>query len=40
METAGDLQGNIVITPQVGLHFGHEGNQNERKCKEKLFKSL
>ena len=39
MATEGDCQENIEATLQVGLDFGHEGNQNDRRCKEKLFKS-
>ena len=40
MAREGDRQENIEVPPQVGLDFGHEGNQNDRKFKEKLFKSL
>ena len=40
MAREGDRQENIEVEPQVGLDFGHEGNQNDRKFKEKLFKSL
>ena len=29
---------NIEVSRQVGLDFGREGNQNDRKCKEKIFK--
>ena len=39
MDTEGDRQENIEVPPQVGLDFGNEGNQNDRKCKEKLFES-
>ena len=39
MATEDDRQDNIEASPQVGLDFGHEGNQNHRRCKEKLFKS-
>ena len=37
MATEGNRQENIEVPPYVGLDFGHEGNQNDRKCKEKLF---
>ena len=40
MATGGDLQENIQVSPQFGLDFGNEANQNDRRCKEKLFKSL
>ena len=40
MATEGDRQENMEVSPQVGLDFGSEGNQNDRRCKEKLFKSL
>ena len=40
MATEGDRQENIEVSPQVGLDFGSEGNQNDRRCKEKLCKSL
>ena len=40
MATEGDREENIEVSPQVGLDFGSEGNQNDRRCKEKLFKSL
>ena len=39
MATEGDRQENIEVPPQVALDFGHEGNQNDHKCKEKLFES-
>ena len=40
MATEGDRQENIEVSPQVDLDFGNKGNQNDRRCKEKLFKSL
>ena len=40
MATEGDRQENIEASPQVGFDFGNKGNQNDRRCKEKLFKSL
>ena len=40
MATEGDRQENMEVSSQVGLDFGSEGNQNDRRCKEKLFKSL
>ena len=40
MATEGDRQEDIKVSPQVGLDFGNERNQNDRRCKEKLFKSL
>ena len=40
MATEADRDKNIELSPQVGLDFGNEGNQNDRRCKEKLFKSL
>ena len=40
MATEHNRQENIEAPPQVGLDFGHEGNQNDRGCKEKLFKSF
>ena len=40
MATEGDRQENMEVSPQVGLDFGSEGNQNDRRCKEKLCKSL
>ena len=40
METEGDRQEYIEVPLQVGLDFGHKGNQNDHRCKEKLFKSL
>ena len=39
MATEGDRQEHIEVPPQFGLDFGHEGNQNDRKCNEKLFES-
>ena len=39
MATEDDRQENIEAPPQVSMDFGHEGNQNELRCKEKLFKS-
>ena len=40
MATEGDCQENIEVSPQVGLDIGNKSNQNDRRCKEKLFKSL
>ena len=40
MATEGDRQENIEVSPQVGFDFGNKGNQNDRRRKEKLFKSL
>ena len=40
MATEGDRQENMELSSQVGLDFGSEGNQNDRRSKEKLFKSL
>ena len=40
MAAEGDFQESIEVPPQVGLDFGRKGNQNDRKCKEKLFKFL
>ena len=40
MATEGDRQENMEVSSQVGLDFGSESNQNDRRCKEKLFKSL
>ena len=40
MATEGDRQENIEVLTQVGLDFGSEGNQNDRRCNEKSFKSL
>ena len=40
MATEGDLQEYIEEPLQVGLDSGHKGNQHDRRCKEKLFKSL
>ena len=39
MATGDDRQENIEAPPQVSIDFGHEGNQNDLRCKEKLFKS-
>ena len=40
MATEDDFQENIEVPPEVSLDFGCEGNQNDSKCKEKLFKFL
>ena len=40
MATEGDFQENIEVPPQVSLEFWREGNQNDHKCNEKLFKLL
>ena len=40
MATEGDFQENIEVPSQVSLEFWREGNQNDRKCNEKLFKFL
>ena len=40
MATEGYRQENIEVSPQVGFDFGNKGNQNDRRRKEKLFKSL
>ena len=40
MATEGDFQENIEVPPEADFDFGHKGNQNDHKCKEKLFKFL
>ena len=39
MATVDDRQENLEAPLQVGLDLGHEGNQNDCRCKGKLFKS-
>ena len=39
MTAEDDRQENIEAPPQVDLNFRHKGNQNDRRCKQKLFKS-
>ena len=36
MATEGDRQENIEVSPQFGLDLWNEGNQNDRRFKEKL----
>ena len=40
MANEGNRQENIEVSPQDSLDFGNKDNQNDRRCKEKLFKSL
>ena len=37
MATEDDRQKNTEVPPHVDLDFGHKGNQNYRRSKEKLF---